>query len=805
MSMPATSERTEPVSFLNSLLILLVGDLAVLLVFLGLVSRGGWSAGVMLLVGSAVPFTAVALLRPHLARFAIRFVRRTGRSGRVGHIDVDTVAAGVVTGIGAAIVALGLTFGSVGASGADSRVRAQLGPIDELVEVPPAVLFTTAGNALMQALSQPELRLLIDADPLTIGRTSAALARPATDAVAVQLLELDTERASQFGGVAADTGLSGVTVAPGHALITRDLAATLKLRTGSVLPAPFGFIIDGVIKRVGIAGLATPAGATVPNIIVGPGTLNRLVAAGWKAPVHMGFALSNAGGVVDAQALSVRLTEGIRQSLATTNDQGGTELVFGDEPVASGLDRVVVQPVKAMLYRAEAARVHRVASELRRASWLAVLTGVWLASLTVVFSVATRRRESASLRTAGLSGSASAAVTTMSIWLAGLIPLWVGAMVGAFISWVFAPVAIVHIISALTFSVGLLSVVVTLVAGVLAMVSVRTSRPVGARGAQPARWAKAGLLTRLSVSPLGHANAGAMSLLAAAAIVVAAGTSGATVVSRSLISAGTARTVTVDSSDNTISAQNITDVVGGGVDIAQLGVLPVDVGPPFTGVTLIGAAPLWSEQAPTLSHGSRPWSEVLSTPKLAVLSSDLLASPELIGKKVGDTITVRDRTTGRPVRVMLAGVVNASVAPFMVWTSTATLTDVAAGGRVPVRFVLQPPQPRQVATALRTALAGQSATVLTTTEESGAQWPTARHMHNAERYIVAAIWLLGALGVAVAALRRARQRTVELRSLRSIAANRMIVSAVLTEMAVLVGSGVALGLVVGGVIHANLG
>ena len=74
MSMPATSERTEAVSFLNSLLILLVGDLAVLLVFLGLVSKGGWSAGVMLLVGSTVPFIAVGLLRPHLPR---------ARSGRV--------------------------------------------------------------------------------------------------------------------------------------------------------------------------------------------------------------------------------------------------------------------------------------------------------------------------------------------------------------------------------------------------------------------------------------------------------------------------------------------------------------------------------------------------------------------------------------------------------------------------------------------------------------------------------------------------------------------------------------------------
>ena len=198
MSMPGTSERTEPVSFLNSLLILLVGDLAVLLVFLGIVSHGRPTAGVMLLLGSAVPFMAVAVLRPHLARYAIRFVRRTGL-GSGSHID--TAAAGVAMGIGAAIVVLGLTFASVGASGADNRVKAQLGPIDELVEVPPSVSFTTAGNALMEALSQPELRLLVDADPLTIGRTSAALVRPASDAVAVQLLELDTERASHFGGV----------------------------------------------------------------------------------------------------------------------------------------------------------------------------------------------------------------------------------------------------------------------------------------------------------------------------------------------------------------------------------------------------------------------------------------------------------------------------------------------------------------------------------------------------------------------------------------------------------------------------
>lgn len=798
MSMPATSERTEAVSFLNSLLILLVGDLAVLLVFLGLVSRGGWSAGMMLLVGSAVPFMAVALLRPHLLRFAIRFVRRSSGA---------PTAADVAMGVGAAIVALGLAFGSVGASGADSRVRAQLGPIDELVEVPPSVLLTAAGNALMQALSQPELRLLIDADPLTIGRTSAALARPATDAVAVQLLELDTERASHFGGVPADTGFSGITVGPGHALITRDLASTLKLRTGSALPAPFGFIIDGVIERVGIAGLATPAGDTVPNIIVGPGTLNRLVAAGWKAPITMGFALSNAGGVVDARALSVRLTEGIRQSLATTNDQGGTELVFGDEPVASGLDRVVVQPVKTMLYRAEAARVHRVANNLRRASWLAVLTGISLAAVAVAFSVASRRRQSASLRNAGLSGSGSAAVTTMSIWLAALIPLLAGAMVGALIGWAFAPVAISKIISALIFSVGLLSVMVTLVAGLLTMVAVRPSRSGGARGtrgAKPTRLARAGLLTRLSLSPLATANGAAVSLLAAAAIVVAAGTSGATVVSRSLNSVSTAQTLMVDSFNNSISAQSITDVVGSSSDIAQLGVLLVDVGPPFTGVTLIGAAPQWSTQAPTLSHGPQQWSEVLSTPGLAVFSSDLLASAELIGKKVGDTITVRDRITGHSVSVTLAGVVDASVASSTVWTSAATLTDVAAGGQVPARFVLQPRQPRQVVTALRTALAGRSATVTTSAEETGAQWPTARQMHNAARHIVRAIWLLGALGVAVTALRRAGQHKMELQSLRSTRAHRMMVSAVLTELAVLVVSGMALGGLIG-VIYAKLG
>ena len=800
MSMPGTSERTEPVSFLNSLLILLVGDMAVLLVFLGIVSHGRPTAGVMLLLGSAVPFMAVAVLRPHLARYAIRFVRRTGL-GSGSHID--TAAAGVAMGIGAAIVVLGLTFASVGASGADNRVKAQLGPIDELVEVPPSVLFTTAGNALMEALSQPELRLLVDADPLTIGRTSAALVRPASDAVAVQLLELDTERASHFGGLATDTGVSGKTVAPGHALITRDLAATLKLRPGSVLPAPFGFIIDGVIKRVGIAGLATPAGGTVPNIIVGPGTLNRLLAAGWTAPVHMGFALSNTGGVVDAQSFSVRLTEGIRQSLAAANDQGGTEVVFGDDPVAPGLDRVVVQPVKAMLYRAEAARVDRVATDLRRVSWLAVLTGTSLVSLTVAFSVAGRRRQSAALRTAGLSGSASAAVTTMSIWLTSLVLVWAGAMVGASMGWLLAPVTVMQVISALTFSGGLLSVVVTLVAGALSMKSARASA-VEARAprAPKVQWAKAGLLTRLSVRPLGNANVGALGLLAAAAIVVAAGTSGAAVMSRSPIFAGTAGTVSVDSFDNSISAQNIIAVVGGGVDIAELGVLPVDVGPPFTGVTLIGAAPGWSAQAPTLTHGSRPWSDVLSTPGLAVLSSDLLAAPELTGRKVGDTITVRDRTTGRPVPMTLAGVVNASVAPSTMWTSTATLTNVAAGGRVSARFVLQPPQPQRVAMVLRAALAGRPATVVTTTEETRTQWPTARHMHDAERHIVGAIWLLGVLGVAVAAMRRARQRMEELQSWQSMGAHRMKARAVLAEMAVLMAAGVALGWCVG-VIYAN--
>ncbi len=343
--------------------------------------------------------------------------------------------------------------------------------------------------------------------------------------------------------------------------------------------------------------------------------------------------------------------------------------------------------------------------------------------------------------------------------------------------------------------VGVIGLAVSLAGTVVAVLSVAD--------AWGARWASAGLMTRLSFGPFEKADIGAVGLMVAVIVVVAGGTSGALVRARSPLSLGNSRTITVESPDNSIGVHDISDVLKDKVAVAELGVLPVDLGPPFTGVTLIGATPDWISQAPMLMSG-KPWVDVLSNPGSAVVSSDLLASPELTGKKVGDIVTLRDRTTGRLLPVVMAGVVDGSVAASTVWTNRATLTDLAAGGRVPVRFVLQPPHTKQVAVAIRQALGGRSVVVTTAAEAAGAaRWSTARHIHDAGGHIVGGMWILGTLGVAVTVLRRAWRRMEELQSLRSVGAHRAIVGAVRRELLGLTGTGVVCGFLLGG-IHAQL-
>ncbi len=246
----------------------------------------------------SLPFLAVLLTRPVLRRLAVRNAIRRPR-------ETLLVIAGslLATALMTAAFVVGDTF--------DASLRAnaytQLGPVDEMVNVPVA---DSSALDRVAALRSPDidgtLRVtLAGASAATFdGRGLVRAAAPKT-----QLLELDFAAARGFGGDPSVTGISGPSPGAGSTVLTRPLADRLHVGPGATITvwawgASTRLRVERVLPQRGLAGLWTGREFLSYNAFVAPGTIARLAGAGptTAAPPQATLLVSNRGGVESGAA-----------------------------------------------------------------------------------------------------------------------------------------------------------------------------------------------------------------------------------------------------------------------------------------------------------------------------------------------------------------------------------------------------------------------------------------------------------------------------------------------------------------------
>lgn len=252
---------------------------------------------------TSLPVVVVLALRPVERRLALRYPRRRP-------VEALLVMLGACLGTG--IITGSLVVGDT----IDRSIRAgayeQLGPTDEVVAVS-----GLDGVAELEALvggfrseNVDGLLVFVSSPAAVASAGPGALGQPRA-----QLLEVDFPAARSFGNDPGATGIEGDTPAQGAAAVTADLADRIDVEPGDPIRAfAYGQIVeltvDRVLPRRGVAGFwPIDARQRSYNVLVGPGTLQRLLAAAdgsgssldpsadLAEPPTAYLAVSNVGGV----------------------------------------------------------------------------------------------------------------------------------------------------------------------------------------------------------------------------------------------------------------------------------------------------------------------------------------------------------------------------------------------------------------------------------------------------------------------------------------------------------------------------
>lgn len=262
-------------------------------------------------VPSLLSLVAVVLLvlawqvarRPVQRRFAIRdTMRRPG--------ETALVVAGSL--LGAALITGSFIVGDTLDASIKASAWNQLGPIDEIVEVPNASAAQDTAQRLARLDDPVEdvMSMVAARAPIASEASGSRLAEPQA-----QIIELDFEQGRNFGGDPSITGITGTTPGPGTTVVTEDLAETLQIAAGdSITTYLFGsqieLDVDRIIPQEGIAGYWTGFESSSPNAFVTPGTIEDIVSGGLPegvAPPSTTVVVSNRGGVEEGGALSPRV------------------------------------------------------------------------------------------------------------------------------------------------------------------------------------------------------------------------------------------------------------------------------------------------------------------------------------------------------------------------------------------------------------------------------------------------------------------------------------------------------------------
>lgn len=354
----------------------------------------------------SLPFIYLLIRKPVLRRLAVRNATRRPR---------ETALVLIGSLLGTAIITGSLIVGDTLNSSIRRGAFTQLGPVDETI-------FSNGPADASQAevaAGKVDQQNIDGVLPLTSVTVAAATTgtNPKAEPTA-ELWETDFARAATFGNDPSATGIDvALAPRPGEAAIGKDLARTLHLAKGQAVTIfAYGKRLDlkvnGVLPRLGVAGLHYGFGSTSPNLFVAPGTIGQLAAGAppGAAPPTRLVAISNKGGVVPGAKLSPIVT---RELQAATR----------------GL-HVQVKPSKADLLKNADDAGKQFTQLFQGIGMFGVLAGIMLLINIFVMLAQERKTEMGMLRAVGLRRNGLVGSFSLEGWLYGLASAALGTLAG---------------------------------------------------------------------------------------------------------------------------------------------------------------------------------------------------------------------------------------------------------------------------------------------------------------------------------------------------------------------------------------
>jgi putative ABC transport system permease protein len=279
-------------------------------------------AGVLpvLVLVASLPFLLIVATRPVLRRLALRNAARRPKESAL-------VLLGAM--FGTAIITGSAIVGDTLEESSRALARTQLGPADIVAVAFDNDAATRAHQEISSLASSDDridgvMRMSGVVAPISATADGGARAEPRGN-----VLEIDFAEARTFGGRPEDTGVKGTTPAAGEAVITDDLADTLRIGEGDTVSVhAFGtsrdFRVTSILGRHGIAGFTLFSGSNSdgpprsqsPNVFLTPGTLDAWPRASADArPPQQMTLVSLRGGVYDSAPLSEPVAETMRERI----------------------------------------------------------------------------------------------------------------------------------------------------------------------------------------------------------------------------------------------------------------------------------------------------------------------------------------------------------------------------------------------------------------------------------------------------------------------------------------------------------
>ncbi len=462
-------ERREPVSLglapapslRPSLLVVLLVDVMLLGMWASWTAVGSRGSRALLLSAwLCAPFVVTLLTRPMARHLAFRGMRWGSRAPWAVVVSVALASALAVM----SIVALDAL-----SHAASTTAREQLGPIDELIVAPRAEARTAAQAAIAAAMIDDDavgrattLGAVIDGQlALTTLRVRASagtgsVVAPGVGGVAIEAtaIEIDVPTVQRFGQSGSSGQGSDTTgfadrqpLRAGHVLLGRDLAHDLGAAAGddvvlTIADTPTSMRVDGVLPRLGVAGLSVDGSPHARVAFVAPGLLTA-AAAEDRGPSYL-LAISNTGNAERGGGLGDLVTgrlEALFQGAVAPDPvaTGSVESTSGVTPRRPAtIGGVTVVPVKRDLQR----RTEREVAPLRQLftslGTVAVAVSGFFLALLLTQVVTRRRRAIVAVRLIGVGRIDVAGAVAVEAWMAAIVGVLCGSTLGYALSIVLA-------------------------------------------------------------------------------------------------------------------------------------------------------------------------------------------------------------------------------------------------------------------------------------------------------------------------------------------------------------------------------